>query len=160
MEIDQLSQEMVDKIVDKVIEKMAKKMMKKTPKRKGKTPRKFNSSSQSGKLAQFMLNKIEENDPSFATPEMGKWVACFNRMIFVDGYDEDEIKEVISFGVSDNFWKAVIVNPYALKAKYYQIKTRMLNPLKKEQTTAEKKNIFDEAKEEHRRLHPELYKKQ
>ena len=121
MEIDQLSQEMVDKIVDKVIEKMAKKMAKKTSKRKRKAPKKFNSNTPGAILAQFLLDNIEKFDPSFATPEMGEWGACFNKMIFVEGYDEDEIKEVISFGLSDSFWRAIIVNPYALKAKYYQM---------------------------------------
>ena len=159
MEMDQLSEEIIDKIADKVIEKMAKKLAKKTSKRKRKAPKKFNSNTPGAILAQFLLDNIEKFDPSFATPEMGKWAACFNKMIFMDGYDENEIKEVISFGLSDNFWKAIIVNPYSLKVNYYKIKTRMLNPIKREQTREEKKNIFDEAKEEHRKLHPECYQK-
>lgn len=149
MELDQLSEDTINKIADKVIEKMAKKLAKKTPKRKGKILKQPNLNSPGGKLAQFMLDKIEENDPSFATPEMGKWAACFNKMIFMETYDENEIKEVINFGVSDSFWKAVIVNPYVLRAKYYQIKTRMLNPLNKNQTMEEKRNVFEEAKRKH-----------
>lgn len=149
MEIDQLSEEIIDKIVDKVIEKMAKKLAKKTPKRKGKTPKKFNSNSPGGKLAQFMLDEIEKNDPSFVTPKMEAWTACFNGMIYIENYDENEIREVIRFGLSDNFWKAITMNPYSLKVNYYKIKTRMLNPLNKEQTTAEKMNVFEEAKRKH-----------
>lgn len=136
-----------------------KKAVKKKSRGKKKTPRKFNPNSIGGKLARFMLDKIEKFDPSFTTPEMGTWEACFNKMILVDGYAKNEIKEVISFGLSDNFWKAVILNPYSLKRNYYKIKTRMLNPIKREQTREEKKNVFDEAKEEHRKLHPECYQK-
>jgi len=149
MELDQLSEDVIDKIADKVIEKMAKKLAKKTPKRKVKTLRKLNLNSPGGKLAQFMLDEIEKNDPSFATPKMDKWAACFNKMIFMETYDENEIKEVISFGLSDSFWKALTVNPYSLKANYYKIKTRMLNPVNKEQTMTEKRNVFKEAKRKH-----------
>jgi len=128
---------------------------KKSTKKKGKkkkTPRKFNPKSPGGKIAQFMLDKIEENDPSFKTPEMGSWEACFNRMIFLEHYNGDEIKRVIKFALTDNFWKAIVINPYILRAKYHQLKTRMLNPIKSfknKQTKEEKMDIFEEAKRDH-----------
>jgi len=118
-------------------------------KRKKKAPRKFNPNSLGGKIAQFMLDKIEEKDPSFKTPEMGNWEACFNKMIFMDSYDPDEIKKIINYASSDNFWKFTMADPYILRRNYYKIKIRMLNPLNREQTREEKRNVFEEAKREH-----------
>lgn len=119
--------------------------------KKQKPKNKFYPNSPGGKLAQFMLEKIEENDPGFTTPDMGKWGAYFSKMIFIERFNEEEIRDVIEYIQSNKFWKKIILNPFILRAKYSQIKMEMINPIKeketkKEQTREEKNKIFEEAK--------------
>lgn len=117
---------------------------------KKKKVKKFNQNSIGGKLAQYLLDKIEENDPTFPTPELGKWEGCFNKMVFVDGKPSEEIENIIKYAQESNYWKSFILDPYKLNAKYQTLKMQMNNPMPYSQNLNNKKNnkdVFEEAKE-------------
>ena len=109
---------------------------------------KFNPDSPGGKLAQLFLNKLEEHDPEIITPDLGKWQACFNKMIFVEHYREEDIKDVILYCQQDDFWYSIIVNPFALKAKFPTLKMQMLRWIKKRNIKKEKEDVFEQAKKD------------
>jgi len=118
---------------------------------KKKSNKKFNPESPGGEIAQYFLDEIEKYNPAFITPNMAAWESAFNGMIYVKGYPYNEIKDIIWFAQHDSFWKPIIINPYALKAKYETLKIRLMQFKEKECNENSKKNVFEEAKELHRK---------
>jgi len=113
----------------------------KTIKKRKKKETPFHPESASGKLAQLLLDKIEIINPQFKTPDLGKWEKQFAKMIFMNGYQYDEIVLLIQFIFKHNFWRKVIDNPYILENKYFKIKTQLIN-----NNINNNDSIFEEAK--------------
>ena len=131
------------------IEYTNKLSIKKKSAKKKKSKKKFNPNTLGGKLAQLLLDKIEESDPSFQTPELGKWEGYFNKMIYVDGYPYDEMENIIIFAHSKDFWQSIIISPYKLKAKYSTLKIQKNNTtMYQKRNNDREKNVFEQAKKE------------
>lgn len=108
----------------------------------------FHSNTDGGKLAKFLLDKIEDNYPDFETPNLAAWEKAFNGMIFAKRLSYEEIKEVIIYSQDSNFWRAIVNSPYVLKAKYGTLKTQMQQRKRCKNSEKEKKDVFNRAKEE------------
>jgi len=131
------------------IECIKKISIKKKPVKKEKTKKKFNPNTLGGKLAQFLLDKIEESDPSFITPDLGKWEGYFNKMIYVDGFIYADMISIITFAHSKDFWKSIVISPYKLKANYSTLKIQKNNSyIYKNKNKDKNKDVFEQAKEE------------
>lgn len=111
-----------------------------------KSKKSFNPESLGGKLAQYMLDEIEKYDPSFETPNMVQWEACFNIMMFSNRKSYEEIKNVIWYAQNNDYWRGIVKNPYVLKAKYDTLLTQLMNLKRREKREEETKGVFDKAK--------------
>jgi len=90
--------------------------------KKKKYIKQYDKNSIPYKLAKLLYEKISELDPRIKTPDLNKWAAIFQTMIFCDGKKPEEIEETIGWIFSESdFWQDWITDAYKLKLKYNTI---------------------------------------
>lgn len=69
-------------------------------------------------LAKLLLEKIQKNTPTFKEPNLDKWADHVRLMREADGRTVEQIKFVIEWSQSNNFWKANILSTEKLRSKF------------------------------------------
>lgn len=83
-----------------------------------KNKNKNNTSPLSVELCEFFISKIKENNPKFKQPNIDQWANDMDKIIRLDKREPEEIKAVIAFCQSDEFWKSNILSPKKLREKF------------------------------------------
>ncbi len=78
----------------------------------------FNKSSRPYKLAEYLLQKIRNNDNKFKQPKLQKWAQTMDKLIRLDKRSEEEIKVVVDFAITDSFWKSNILSADKLRKQF------------------------------------------
>lgn len=90
---------------------------------------KFDEDSIEYKLANYLRNWIIKNNPNAKVPNdiksMQKWCVHIDRMIRIDNRNPDEIKEIIKFCQTDEFWLSNILSTNKLREKYDKLYLKM-----------------------------------
>lgn len=73
------------------------------------------------RLARFLFSKIKELDPKAKEPSLDKWVPDIEKLIRLDGRDEEEISAVISWAFEDGFWSKNILSGRKLREKFEKL---------------------------------------
>jgi len=93
-------------------------------KRKGNN---YLSDSIEYRLAEFLLEKIKENNSRFKDPNLQIWSKHIDLMIHLDKRTPEDIRIIIEFCQSDNFWKVNILSTQKLREKFDQLWMKMSN---------------------------------
>jgi hypothetical protein len=77
-------------------------------------------------LCQHLADHIARNGNKVGTIGV-RWKQAADRLIRIDGYTEDQIRQVIDWSQQDEFWQGNILSMSKLREKFDQLKTKMLN---------------------------------
>lgn len=82
---------------------------------------KFATDSIEYKLSDYLYQSILKNDDKFKKPKLDNWAKQFDYMIRIDKRDVEEIKNIIDFAMSNQFWKSVILSSTGLRKNYTKL---------------------------------------
>ena len=84
-------------------------------------------------LAEYLSKKISERlDKSLKDEKtLQKWASEFNKMIRLDKYDIEEMKEVLIFSQNNDFWQSNILSASKFKKQYLTLLAQMKSNYKK-----------------------------
>lgn len=84
-------------------------------------------------LAEYLSKKISErlNKPLKDEKTLQKWSAEFEKMIRLDKYSIEEIKEVLIFSQKNNFWQSNILSASKFRKQYLTLLAQMKSNYKK-----------------------------
>jgi hypothetical protein len=93
----------------------------------------FNEADKEYLLAGYLSNKISErlNVPQKDEKTMQKWSAEFEKMIRLDKYSIEEIKEVLVFSQKHEFWQSNILSASKFRKQYLTLLAQMKSNYKK-----------------------------
>ena len=100
------------------------------PKIKKDTIKFFPPESDQVLLSELLLSKILLHLPSYKQPKIQKWASQMDAILRIDGRDPPEIKAVIEFAQSDQFWKTNILSVEKLRKQYDQLNAKRLTQRK------------------------------
>lgn len=75
-------------------------------------------------LADYLLQRIRQNNPGHKQPNLNAWARHIDLMIRKDKREPTEIRAVIEFCQADHFWKANILSTDKLRVRYDQLNIR------------------------------------
>ena len=109
-------------------------------------------------LAQHLADWIIRNGNR--KPNIGKtWLQAIDRLIRIDGYTADQIRQVIDWCQQDEFWQGNILSAGKLRKQFDQLKNRMLqerNRQPQQHMTASQRRLQEGYEREQRILSGEL----
>lgn len=76
-------------------------------------------------LANFLLNEIRKNNPSFKQPNLQTWADDMRKIIELDNRDKSEACNVIRWAQSSLFWQTNILSAKTLRKQYDKLKMQM-----------------------------------
>lgn len=82
-------------------------------------------------LSDFLFSKIKESNEKFKKPNREKWALEIDRMNRLDGYSWEDIKGLIEFAHSSDFWKGNIHCPATLRKQATKLTIQMKTSQKK-----------------------------
>jgi len=90
-----------------------------TPKRKTPSKKIFDVKSPEYQLVEYIISRIQENHPrtNFTDAQIQKACEDIEKLIRLDGWNLEEIKTVVDWAVSDEFWKIQFQSPLKLRRK-------------------------------------------
>ncbi len=100
----------------------------------------ISSESQETILANYLLKRIRENNPSFRQPNIQKWVVAMDKLLRIDNRPPEEVKDIIDFSQEDEFWKTNILSPVNLRKQYDRLiiqRKQLLEKTKKGEKSSE-----------------------
>lgn len=98
----------------------------KVNKSKDSSKNKFSDDSLPIKISKHLYKKILANDPKAKKPNLQTWAGHVDKLIRLDNRnDEVEIKQVIDFATSSDFWKSNILSTEKLRKQYSTLKIQM-----------------------------------
>ncbi len=68
-------------------------------------------------LTDLLVEKIKENNPKAQTPNFNQWRDSIRLMMENDGYEFDQVRKMIEWCQSDEFWKSNILSAKKLREK-------------------------------------------
>jgi hypothetical protein len=68
-------------------------------------------------LTDLLVEKIKENNPKAQTPNFNQWRDSIRLMMEIDGYEFMQIRKMIEWCQSDDFWKSNILSAKKLREK-------------------------------------------
>ena len=74
--------------------------------------------------------------------DLQRWAADFNKMVRLDGYGIEEIKEVLMFSQKNDFWQTNILSAAKFRKQYLTLLSQMKRDENKEKSTEKKPNKF------------------
>lgn len=87
------------------------------------------------KLCEYLAEKIRANGNK--VPTIGtRWKQAADRLMRIDGYTPNQIRQVIDWSQRDEFWQGNILSMNKLREKFDTLKTRMLNERGKQTLSA------------------------
>lgn len=115
----------IDKEIDKEINNS---LLEKTPnKSKSKIKKVFSNEDKEYLLSNYLSKQITKRleVPLKDESTLQKWSVEFERMVRIDGYDVDEIKDVLVFSQRDLFWQTVILSASKFRKQYLALLGKM-----------------------------------
>lgn len=85
----------------------------------------FSEDSTEYRIANFLYHHIKQNNPNFKEPNLKNWSKDADLLIRVDKRDVEEVKRLIEWVQSDDFWKSNILSVSKLRKKYDQLVMKM-----------------------------------
>lgn len=82
---------------------------------------KFATDSIEYQLSDYLYQSILKNDDKFKKPKLDNWAKQFDYMIRLDKRDVGEIKNIIDFAMSNQFWQSVILSSTGLRKNYTKL---------------------------------------
>ena len=82
-------------------------------------------------LAVFLFEEMKKNNPEVKHPDFDKWADEVRKMIELDGRKEEQVRNMITWSQSNDFWKGIVLSTKKLREKYDQMKVQALQPVKK-----------------------------
>jgi|WetSurMetagenome_2_1015567.scaffolds.fasta_scaffold181471_1 hypothetical protein len=150
--INNYEKELIDKELSKNISTLQQKndsekdsnFDSKESKKKEKQVNIFNVDSQEIKASKYLFEKILENDPNAKVPDFQKWALHIDYLTRLDKRNLNEIKSVIDFCQSDNFWKGNILSTKKLREKFTTLFIKMNDGNKSRSQYKKHMNFLDE----------------
>jgi len=92
-----------------------------------KEPKIFVNEDKEYLLAKYLSKQIAKRleVPLKDESSLQKWSAEFERMVRIDGYDVDEVKDVLVFSQRDSFWQTVILSAGKFRKQYLSLLSKM-----------------------------------
>lgn len=93
----------------------------------------FSQDSHAYKLSMHLLQRIKANNPKAKEPKnLQRWAADMDKILRIDQRDPQEVKQVIDWCQSDEFWYTNILSPAKLRKQYDKLypKAKKLKPKK------------------------------
>ena len=82
-------------------------------------------------LSVFLFEEMKKNNPEVKHPDFDKWADEVRKMIDLDGRKEEQVRNMITWSQSNDFWKGIVLSTKKLREKYDQMKVQALQPVKK-----------------------------
>lgn len=78
-------------------------------------------------LAEYLSKQIAKrlNKPLKEEKDLQRWAADFNKMVRLDNYDLEEIKEVLMFSQKNDFWQTNILSAAKFRKQYLTLLSQM-----------------------------------
>lgn len=70
------------------------------------------------RLSSLLFEKLKKRDPKAKEPNLSKWAIHIERLIRIDGRDEEEIEEMIEWACEHPFWKGNILSTESLRESF------------------------------------------
>lgn len=103
-----------------------------TPETRGETPqskrkvkdkdKEYGHDSAEYSLAEFLFSRIRENNSTFKEPDLQKWAHDMDLLLRIDKRPLEEVREIVNFAQSNDFWKTNILSAGKLRKQYDQLK--------------------------------------
>lgn len=108
-----------------------------------KEPKIFTSEDKEYLLAEYLSKQIAKrlNKPLKDEKTLQRWAADFNKMVRLDNYDIEEIKEVLMFSQKNDFWQTNILSAAKFRKQYLTLLAQMKRD-KGKSNTGKKPNKF------------------
>lgn len=78
----------------------------------------FDNTTIEYQLSELLYQSILNNDDKFKKPDLSKWASHIEKLIRIDGRSVDEIKKVIQFASTNDFWKSNILSTSKLRKQF------------------------------------------
>jgi predicted phage replisome organizer len=88
------------------------------------------SDSNEYRLAAYLFKHIRKNNESSKEPNWSTWAKQFDYILRVDKRDLEEVKQIIRFCQTDEFWHKNILSPDKLRKQYDRLYLEMKKPVK------------------------------
>ncbi len=92
-----------------------------------KEPKIFTSEDKEYLLAEYLSKQIAKrlNKPLKEEKDLQRWAADFNKMVRLDNYDIEEIKQVLMFSQKNDFWQTNILSAAKFRKQYLTLLSQM-----------------------------------
>lgn len=107
-----------------------------------KKNKEFSPDSQEYVLAQYLLDKMLENNPNSKMPNLNTWAKSMDMILRVDKRNAEEVKAVIDFCQTDSFWKSNILSVDKLRKQYDQLNLKRKSQKESKKETVDQASIF------------------
>lgn len=95
------------------------------------TKRTYDEDSIYYQLSVFLFEEMKKNNPEVKQPDFDKWADEVRKMVELDGRKEEQVRNMITWSQSNDFWKGIVLSTRKLREKYDQMKVQALQPIKK-----------------------------
>ncbi len=82
-------------------------------------------SAKASEVASFFLEKILEIKPNFRRPTIKKWEEIMDKIIRIDKRSPEQIRSVIEWTMSNDFWRKNILSPEKLRVQLDRLEMQM-----------------------------------
>lgn len=89
-------------------------------------------------LAEYLFEEMKKNNPEARKPDFHKWANDIRLMMEIDNRKEEQVRNMITWSQSNDFWKGNILSAKKLRDKYDQMKVQANQPYKKNNAAAPK----------------------
>lgn len=103
---------------------------------------KYIDTSTEVKIANYLYELILKNNPKAKKPNIQKWADVINKIMRIDERSEEDIRKVIKYSQSDDFWLSVILSPTNLRKNFDKLYLKA-NKKAPVGTGANKNNSYD-----------------
>ena len=89
-------------------------------------------------LAEYLFEQMKKNNPEARKPDFNKWANDIRLMMEIDNRKEEQVRNMITWSQSNDFWKGNILSAKKLRDKYDQMKVQANQPYKNNNAAAQK----------------------
>lgn len=89
-------------------------------------------------LAEYLFEEMKKNNHEARKPDLHKWANDIRLMMEIDNRKEEQVRNMITWSQSNEFWKGVILSAKKLRDKYDQMKVQANQPYKNNNAAAPK----------------------
>ena len=89
-------------------------------------------------LAEYLFEEMKKNNPEARKPDFNKWANDIRLMMEIDNRKEEQVRNMIAWSQSNDFWKGNILSAKKLRDKYDQMKVQANQPYKNNNAAAPK----------------------